>query len=81
MNDHDSNKTYVSLSFSCPPDMEDPINSRAADLRLTRSEYLRRLVIRDLNAADLLSPGEMDLDAPPRIKRGRATRQKKTVAV
>jgi hypothetical protein len=75
-NNNYSNKEYVSLSFSCPPEMEDPLNGRAADLRLTRSEYLRRLVIRDLSAANLLDPEELALDAPPRIKRGRPTRKK-----
>ena len=76
-NNSHSNKTYVSLSFSCPPEMEDPLNKRAAELRLTRSEYLRRLVIRDLSAANLMDPEEMSLDVPPRITRGRATRGKK----
>ena len=45
-------RTYVSLSFSCPPDMERAINQRTVDLGLhSRSDYLRKLFERDLYAA------------------------------
>jgi hypothetical protein len=72
-----ANRTYVSLSFSCPPEMEIAINRRAAELGLhSRSDYLRRLFERDLTAAQLYDPASLGRDAPPRIKRGRRAKKK-----
>lgn len=67
----DQGRTYVSLSFSCPPEMEQAINRQAAKLRMSRSEYLRRLFERDLYHAGMLDPAQVTEELPPRIKRGR----------
>lgn len=47
------------------------MNHRAAALRMTRSEYLRRLVERDLYTANLLAEDALDTLAPPRVRRGK----------
>ena len=63
-------RTYVSLSFSCPPELEDAINRRTVDLGFhSRSDYLRRLFERDLVAAGLYDPANLQRSGPPRIKR------------
>jgi hypothetical protein len=70
-------RTTVSLSFSCPPEMEAAINRRAMELGLeNRSLYLRKLFERDLVSAGLYDPREIHGDAPPRIKRGKPVRPK-----
>jgi hypothetical protein len=49
------NRTYLSLSFSAPPDLEKPMNDRAAAKGFrSRSEYLCKLVEDDLRKAGLL---------------------------
>ena len=49
------NRTYLSLSFSAPPDLEGPMNDRAAAKGYrSRSEYLCDLVEEDLRKAGLL---------------------------
>jgi hypothetical protein len=49
------NRTYLSLSFSAPPDLEGPMNARAAAKGYhSRSEYLCDLVEEDLRKAGLL---------------------------
>ena len=49
------NRTYLSLSFSAPPDLEKPMNDRAAAKGFrSRSEYLCALVEEDLRKAGLL---------------------------
>jgi hypothetical protein len=49
------NRTYLSLSFSAPPDLEKPMNDRAAAKGFrSRSEYLCQLVEDDLRKAGLL---------------------------
>jgi hypothetical protein len=64
-------RTYVSLSFSCPPAMERAINRRAAELGLhSRSDYLRKLFEQDLANAGLYNKFSV-AKAPPRITRGR----------
>jgi hypothetical protein len=71
-------RTYVSLSFSCPPEMEAAINRRCVELGLdSRSDYLRRLFERDLIAVGLYNPRDIGRDAPPRIRRGRQPKIKK----
>jgi Arc/MetJ-type ribon-helix-helix transcriptional regulator len=66
------NRTYVSLSFSVPPELEAPMNQRAADAGFrSRSEYICKLVEDDLRKAGVLKaqpPGKRKL---PRIVRGR----------
>jgi hypothetical protein len=48
-------RTYLSLSFSAPPDLEKPMNDRAAAKGFrSRSEYLCALVEEDLRKAGLL---------------------------
>jgi len=70
-------RTYVSLSFSCPPEMEEAINRRTVELGLdSRSDYLRRLFERDLMAVGLYDPRDITRSAPPRIRRGRKPKQK-----
>ncbi len=65
-------RTYVSLSFSCPPEMEAAINRRCVELGLdSRSDYLRRLFERDLMAVGLYDPRDIGRQAPPRIRRGK----------
>ena len=77
MNKKPASRTYVSLSFSCPPEMEVAINRRTVELGLhSRSDYLRRLFERDIIAAGLYSPQSPVRQAPPRIKRGRQPKQK-----
>jgi hypothetical protein len=66
-----SNRTYPSLSFSVSPDLEKPINDRAAARGCrSRSEYLCNLVKEDLQKAgqgtDQISKGKL-----PRIVRTR----------
>jgi hypothetical protein len=74
----DSTRTYVSLSFSCPPEMEQAINRRTVELGFhSRSDYLRRLFERDVVAAGLYDPENLSRDAPPRIRRGRQPKAKK----
>jgi hypothetical protein len=49
------NRTYLSLSFSAPPELEKPMNDRAAAKGFrSRSEYLCTLVEDDLRKAGLL---------------------------
>jgi hypothetical protein len=70
-------RTSVSLSFSCPPEMEAAINRRSMELGLeNRSLYLRKLFERDLVSAGLYDPRKFQGDAPPRIKRGKPARPK-----
>lgn len=69
-------RTYVSLSFSCPPEMEAAINRRCVELGLdSRSDYLRRLFERDLISVGLYDPRDIKRDAPPRIKRGQKSKK------
>lgn len=64
-------RTYVSLSFSCPPQMERLINQRTVELGFhSRSDYLRTLFERDLTLAGLTTQAVRPT-APPRIRRGR----------
>ena len=71
-------RTYVSLSFSCPPEMEAAINRRCVELGLdSRSDYLRRLFERDLMAVGLYDPRDIGRQAPPRIRRGKQPKAKK----
>jgi hypothetical protein len=68
-------RTYVSLSFSCPPELEAAINRRSVELGLdNRSLYLRKLFERDLVSAGLYDPREIHGEAPPRVKRGKPAR-------
>lgn len=63
-------RTYVSLSFSCPPELEDAINRRCTELGFhSRSDYLRKLFERDVIAAGLYDPANLQRSVPPRIKR------------
>lgn len=46
---HDSkNRTYVSLSFSVPSELQDPMDRGAAARGMNRSQYIVWLVERDL---------------------------------
>jgi hypothetical protein len=73
-----SGRTSVSLSFSCPPELEAAINRRTMELGLeNRSLYLRKLFERDLISAGLYDPRVMPHDAPPRVKRGKKTSKPK----
>lgn len=71
-------RTYVSLSFSCPPEMEAAINRRCVELGLdSRSDYLRRLFERDLISVGLYNRRDIErAAAPPRIRRGRQPKKK-----
>jgi hypothetical protein len=76
-NKKSASRTYVSLSFSCPPEMEVAINRRTVELGLhSRSDYLRRLFERDLASVALYDPAALNREAPPRIKRGRKPKKK-----
>jgi hypothetical protein len=49
------NRTYLSLSFSAPPEMEKPMNDRASSLGYrSRSEYICDLIEADLKKSGLL---------------------------
>jgi hypothetical protein len=71
------NRTYASLSFSVPPELEGPMNQRAADAGFrSRSEYICKLVEDDLRKVGVLKavpPGKRKL---PRIVRGRKSSKK-----
>jgi hypothetical protein len=70
-------RTYSSLSFSCPREMEHAINRRVVELGFhSRSDYLRKLFERDLVAAGLYDPKNLASEAPPRIKRGQKPKKK-----
>ena len=60
---------YVVVSFTVPPELEDPMNAAAALRGLNRSQYICWLVERDVRA----HPGELpEYDrprVPSRIKR------------
>lgn len=74
----DAARLYVSLSFSCPPEMEAAINRRTVELGFhSRSDYLRRLFERDLIAVGLYDPGDIGRSAPPRVRRGRQPKARK----
>jgi hypothetical protein len=60
-------RTSVSLSFSVPPEWELAMNARAAECLLSRSEYLREMLMSDLINSGHLEP--IRGDAPPRIRR------------
>jgi len=66
-------RTYVSLSFSIPPEGEEPINQRAAELGMSRSQYLWTLAQKDLYASNMLKPfwAVATQSVPPRIRRNR----------
>jgi hypothetical protein len=62
------NKTHVSLSFTAPLELEDPMNRMAAARGMNRSQYLCWLVQQDIylqhrNSETLLPK------IPPRIRR------------
>lgn len=42
--------TYVSLSISVPKSLRKEIHERALSLRLTRTDYVKALIIADLSA-------------------------------
>jgi Arc/MetJ-type ribon-helix-helix transcriptional regulator len=64
------NRTYVSLSFSVPPELEKPMNDRAADKGYrSRSQYICDLVEDDLQRTDHL-PDQKSKRKLPRIVRG-----------
>jgi hypothetical protein len=52
---------YEGLSFSVPRSIKDKINERARRLRMTRSDYLKTLVLSDLDRGP---------DAPLEIRPG-----------
>jgi metal-responsive CopG/Arc/MetJ family transcriptional regulator len=65
------NRTFVSLSFSVPPDLEEPMNQRAADAGFrSRSEYLCKLVEDDIRKHSGKLPEETRSKKLPRIVRG-----------
>jgi hypothetical protein len=45
--EQNAGRTYVSLSFSCPSEMETAIKKRCAELGLNRSEYTRKLFLEE----------------------------------
>jgi len=64
-------RTYVSLSFSIPPHGEEPINQAAAELGMSRSQYIWNLCQKDLYMRNLLPPAAKLPDIPPRIRRNK----------
>jgi len=65
-------RTYVSLSFSIPPEGEEPINQAAAELGMSRSQYLWNLAQKDLYMRNLLKPVAAQApNVPPRIRRNK----------
>ena len=76
-----SNRTYASLSFSVPPELEGTMNQRAADAGFrSRSEYICKLVEDDLRKAGVLKvqpPGKRKL---PRIVRGRKSSKNRSAS-
>lgn len=72
-----SNRTYVPLSFSIPPELEGPMNAAAADSRFTsRSEYLAELVRADLVRRGLVDANAVPRLAPVRVRRRSAPKKK-----
>jgi hypothetical protein len=65
------NRNYVSLSFSAHPTLETPLNRRATELGISRSEYVSKLIERDLIGSGLLDEQTWlnKMSAPPRVRR------------
>jgi hypothetical protein len=58
MKNQNTGRTYIPLSFSCPPELEIAIQKRCADLDLNRSEYLRKLFVEETTINPLGTPKE-----------------------
>jgi hypothetical protein len=75
-------RNYVSLSFSAHPSLEAPLNRRSMEMGISRSEFVCKLIERDLIASGLLDEAAWfaKMDAPPRVTRangnGKATKKK-----
>lgn len=74
-------RNYQSISISVPPELELPINVRAAQLRMSRSQYLSWLAEQDINRQGLpINPNAPEIaggKVPPRIRRGRKPQKTK----
>lgn len=66
-------RNYVSLSFSAHPTLEVPLNRRAVELGISRSEFVCKLIERDLIASGLLDEEKWlaKMSAPPRVTRSK----------
>ena len=69
----DQVRTTVSLSFTCPFELEEPMNQAAAAKGMNRSQYICWLVQQDIRFQERNPPqgnGETLLPkVPPRIRR------------
>jgi hypothetical protein len=68
---------YVSLSFTAPSELEEPMNEAAAARGMNRSQYICWLVQQDMyfqerNPAGQLPPEARLAKVPPRIRRKKA---------
>jgi hypothetical protein len=65
-------KNFISLSFTAPSELEEPMNRAAAARGMNRSQYISWLVQQDIHALQRmpLASGESFLPKiPPRIRR------------
>jgi hypothetical protein len=63
-------KTHVSLSFTAPFELEEPMNRAAAARGMNRSQYICWLVRQDLHFYSHAMPSPVQTpEAPPRIRR------------
>ena len=73
----DQVRTTVSLSFTCPFELEEPMNHAAAAKGMNRSQYICWLVQQDIRFQQRNPPqgdGETLLPkVPPRIRRGKGS--------
>jgi hypothetical protein len=73
---HDSkNRTYLSISFSAPIELEQQINEAAAQKGMNRSQYIVWLIERDIYMSSGVkrefgfAPHQPTRKVPPRIRR------------
>jgi hypothetical protein len=67
------NKSFVSLSFTAPLELEGPMNEAAARRGMNRSQYICWLVQQDLYLAQREIPESLLPKIPPRIRRSPKT--------
>jgi hypothetical protein len=73
----DQVRTTVSLSFTSPLELEEPMNQAAAAKGMNRSQYICWLVQQDIRFQERNPPqgdgGTLLPKVPPRIRRGKGS--------
>lgn len=74
-------RNYQSISISVPPELEQPMNVMAAQLRMSRSQFVSWLVEQYANGQGVpINPDAPEIaggKVPPRIRRGRKPQKNK----